>query len=148
MATQIRSDEMWEKDCQAYDEVRKTCDAFKQKNIDGQDKMVMSISSALFGILLAIFDKDLLIKSQISSCWFKILILSNALTLILVLVSFYMGNKSLDKIVENARVYLLKNKQRKMKNHYTCIANTLNKVYLSTTCVTVATLAIIMLQIF
>ena len=42
---------MWEKDCQAYDEVRKTCDAFKQKNIDGQDKMVMSISSALFGIL-------------------------------------------------------------------------------------------------
>ena len=69
MATQIRSDEMWEKDCQAYDEVRKTCDAFKQKNIDGQDKMVMSISSALFGILLAIFDKDLLIKSQISSCW-------------------------------------------------------------------------------
>lgn len=148
MATQIRSDEMWEKDCQAYDEVRKTCDAFKQKNIDGQDKMVMSISSALFGILLAIFDKDLLIESQISSCWFKILILSNALTLILVLVSFYMGNKSLDKIVENARVYLLKNKQRKMKNYYACIANTLNKVYLSTTCVTVATLAIIMLQIF
>ena len=119
-----------------------------KKNIDGQDKMVMSISSALFGILLAIFDKDLLIKGQISSCWFKILILSNALTLILVLVSFYMGNKSLDKIVENARVYLLKNKQRKMKNHYACIANTLNKVYSSTTCVTVATLAIIMLQIF
>jgi len=113
LATQIRSDEMWEKDCQAYDEVRKTCDAFKQKNIDGQDKMVMSISSALFGILLAIFDKDLLIESQISSCWFKILILSNALTLILVLVSFYMGNKSLDKIVKMQEYICLKTNKEK-----------------------------------
>lgn len=148
MATQNHSDKEFEKDCKAYDEVRKTCDAFKQKNLDGQDRLIITISSALFGLLLAIFDKDLLDKSQISSCLFKILIISNALTLILSLISFYTGNKSLDKIVKNKKAHLLENKQDKMENCWACVTEFLNKAYSSTTCVTIATLAIIMLQIF
>ena len=148
METPNRSDEEFEKDCKAFDETRKTCEFLKNKNSDTQDKIIMTISSALFGILLAIFDKDLLDKSQISSCLFCILILSNALTLILSLVAFYTGNKSLDKFVENEKVRLIENKQDKMENCWACATKFLNKAYLSTTCVTVVTLTVIMLQIF
>ena len=112
--------------------------------------MVIAISSALFGLLLAIFDKDLLNKSQISSCLFCFLILSNAVALIFALLSFYTGNKALDRVAENAKeCYVDKNKQFETKeNCWERITEFLNTTFLFATCVTVAVLAIIMWHIF
>lgn len=125
------------------------CNALRAKNIEGQEKMVIAISSALFGLLLAIFDKDLLDKSQISSYLFCVLILSNAVALIFALFSFYTGNKALDRVADSAKAsYNDTNKQPETENCWEHITEILNKISLFATCVTVAMLAIIVWQIF
>ena len=112
----------------------------REKNMQSLDKVVVAISSALFGLLLAIDSKTLLDKSQILSMLFKALIVSNAITIIFVLISYYTANKSIEI------------KQEDTKNCETdcweCATKFLNFGYLLATCITIITLATIMWQIF
>lgn len=114
----------------------------KERNLRSLDKVVVTISSALFGLLLAIFDKNLLDKSQIPSILFKILIISNATTIIFALLSYCTANKSMDikkqdALYETCRI-----------DCYEYATKFLNFGYVFTTCITIITLAIIMWQIF
>lgn len=68
MEVQIRSDENAENRKKLEKTIDK-CNDLRSKNIEGQEKMVIAISSALFGLLLAIFDKDL-IKAKFQAVCF------------------------------------------------------------------------------
>ena len=114
----------------------------KERNMQSLDKVVVAISSALFGLLLAIFDKNLLDKSPILPILFKILIISNATTIIFVLISYYTANKSMDIKKQDALYETCK------LDCYECATKFLNCGYLTTTCITILILATIMWQIF
>lgn len=113
----------------------------REKNMQSLDKVVVAISSALFGLLLAIDSKTLLDKSQISLMLFKVLIASNAVTIIFVLISYYTANKSIDIQQQDA-------KNNDKTDCWECATKFLNFGYLLATCITIITLAIIMWQIF
>lgn len=68
----------------------------KERNMQGQDKVIMVISSALLGLLPTIFNEKLLATIQVPNVLFKALIISNAITVIFVLFSYYTANKSID----------------------------------------------------
>lgn len=116
----------------------------KERNMQEQSKMIMAISSALFGLLPAVFDKELLDSIQVSyvHTLFKILIVSNAVTLIFALFSYCTANKS----ISIKQQIILDEICR--PNCWACATKFLNFGYLIATCVTVLILATIMWQIF
>ena len=61
----MSEDELKEKEYQEHREFIKDCDKAQDKNIQSQDKIVIAISSGLFGLLLTILDKNLLNENQI-----------------------------------------------------------------------------------
>lgn len=102
--------------------------------------MIITISSALFGILLALVDKGLLVKAP--SEWFVALIVRNSLTIMCALISYSTANKAIDKKVQ---IVLHKSNE---KNHWECATKYLNIGCLVATCVMIIFLAIIMWVIF
>lgn len=74
----------------------------KERNMQGQDKVIMAISSALLGLLPTIFNEKSLGMTQVPNVLFKALIISNAITIIFVLFSYYTANKSMDIKKQNA----------------------------------------------
>lgn len=114
----------------------------KERNMQGQDKVIMAISSALLGLLPTIFNKKLLETIQVPNVLLKALIISNAITIIFVLISYYTANKSMDIKKQNALDGICRT------NCWACITKFLNFGYLLATCITIITLATIMWQIF
>lgn len=114
----------------------------KERNMQGQDKVIMAISSALLGLLPTIFNEKSLGMTQVPNVLFKALIISNAITIIFVLFSYYTANKSMDIKKQNALDGICR------MNCWACITKFLNFGYLLATCITIITLAIIMWQIF
>ncbi len=114
----------------------------KERNMQSLDKIVVTISSALFGLLLAIADKNLSLQSQMSSMLFKVLIVSNAITIIFALFSYYTANKSMDIKKQIALDGICR------MNCWAYITKFLNFGYLIATCITIITLATIMWKIF
>lgn len=118
--------------------VRTNYENAKERNMQSLDKIVVTISSALFGLLLAIADKNLSIQTML----FKVLIISNAITIIFALFSYYTANKSMDIKKQIALDDICRT------NCWECITKFLNFGYLLATCITIITLATIMWQIF
>ena len=112
----------------------------KERNMQEQSKIIMAISSALFGLLLAIVDKDFL--SKIPPISLKVVIVSNAITLIFALFSYCTANKSMDI----KQQVTLDGIQR--LNCWACATKFLNFGYVFATCITILALATIMWQIF
>lgn len=141
----MESDEIQEKKSrQEYEDKQKyrdNCRETEMENHRAQDKAVMTISSALFGLLLTMYDK---LNGQCQvNILLKLLVVTNALTLIMSILAFSVANKATD---ENLQFYL----QRK-QNHNGCweiIADFLNYGYLITTCLSIIILSIIMCMIF
>ena len=129
-------EKMTEKEYQEFLEFRKSLDDTKEKNNQSQDKMVIAISSALFGLLLALVNNGLLTKMP--HTLFIALIASNALALICALVSYSTANKSIDKKMQIA---LYRSNE---KNHWEFATKCLNISYIIATCATIIFLSIIM----
>lgn len=136
MGNDMNDEKLTEKEYQNFIEFRNSCEDTKEKNNQSQDKMVVAISSALFGILLAIVDKKLL--AQIPHILFGALIVSNALTLICALVSYSTANMAISKKIQIA---LHKGRE---KNYWEFATKCLNIGYVVATCTTIILLAIVM----
>lgn len=76
----------------------KNCYDAKVKNTDSQDKIVIGISSALFGILLTL-DTNVIADKAGAKCLLVALLISNAFTLILSLLSLCLANKDRKSVV-------------------------------------------------
>lgn len=135
--------------------IQKLCNDFvnknyeaKVKNTDNQDKIIIAISSALFGVLLASLDKDMFIDNQSAKVLLVILLISNTLTLVLSLLSLVLANIAIDK--ENAKLYsLLYSKENKeTKNYCKVVGKWLNAIYLITGGFTIIMLAVMIGIIF
>lgn len=137
---EIKSNENIEKEYQEFREFCNSCEDTQEKNSQSQDKLIIAISSALFGILLALLNGGLLAK--VPQKLFGVLILSGAITLICALVSYSTANWAIDKKVSIA---LHKSNE---KNYWDSITKCLNKIYVSATCVMIISLAITMWIIF
>ncbi|MGX3011962.1 hypothetical protein ACWIUD_10485 [Helicobacter sp. 23-1044] len=111
----------------------------KERNMQEQSKIIMAISSALFGLLLAIVDKDFL--SKIPPISLKVVIASNAITLIFALFSYCTANKSMGIKQQNT----LDGIQR--PNCWACATKFLNFGYVFATYITILALSTIMWQI-
>ena len=74
-------------------------------NLKTQNKILLLVSSALFGLITFLLE-----KSQGNSCltW---LIVSNALSLVFALLSLYCGNKDIEMGIEYAKKYYLEEKE-------------------------------------
>lgn len=138
----MSKDEFDEKGYQEYCEYEKSWYDTKEKNEQSRDKIVIAIASSLFGLLLAMNDKIPLAQSECLGVLLKILIVSNGLTLILSLFSFYTANLAIDKKVEN---FLYKRNER---NCWEIATKCLNFGYLATTIITIFVLAKALCEIF
>lgn len=138
----MSEDELKEKEYQEYCKYEKSCYDTKEKNSQSQDKIVIAIASSLFGLLLAMNDKIPLAQSECLGVLLKILIVSNGLTLILSLLSFYTANLAIDKKVEN---FLYKRSER---NCWEIATRCLNFGYLVTTIITIFVLVKALCEIF
>ena len=105
--TKYNNDKAIEKDYQTYLEHRKSCYATKNKNIEGQDKIVIAISSAVFGLLLAIFDKNMIEDNQCTETLLTFLLFSNGAALFSSLWSFFFANKAIERKMKDMESYLL-----------------------------------------
>ena len=74
-------------------------------NFKAQDEILLVISSALFGLITFLSE-----KSQGNS-WLTWLIVSNAISLVSALLSYYCGNKDIKKGLEYAKKYYLEEKE-------------------------------------
>lgn len=138
----MSKDEFDEKGYQEYCEYEKSCYDTKEKNDQSRDKIVIAIASSLFGLLLAMNDKIPLAQSECLGMLLKILIISNGLTLVLSLFSFYTANLAIDKNVE---IFLYKRDER---NCWEVVTKCLNFGYLVTTIITIFVLAKALCEIF
>ena len=136
----MSEDELKENEYQEHREFIKDCDKAQDKNIQSQDKIVIAISSGLFGLLLTILDKNLLNENQI--CAFKALLASNAATLILALLAFSAANKAI-----NEKVQVVSHK-KDVDDFWESVTNQLNLGYLLTTCLTIIFLTAVMWNFF
>lgn len=101
----------------------------------------MTISSALFGLLLTMYDK---LNGQCQvNILLKLLVITNTFTLILSILAFSTANKA---NLESFHFYS-KNKQ-KIDKFWEKITDFLNYGYLLTTCLSIILLSIIMCMIF
>ncbi len=136
-----------EKDYQTYLEHRKICFATRNKNIESQDKIIITVSSALFGILLTIFDKNMIANNECARILLVILLVSNTFTLFLALLSFSCANKAINKKIEIAESYLLHKGKREIKNCWECVTKCLNFACIVATCITILSLAMMIYTI-
>lgn len=136
----MSEDEIKEKEYQEYCNFVKRGDEAQCKNTQTQDKIVITISSGLFGLLLTILDKGWINVSQ--SCAFKALLISNAATLILALLAFSTANQAI-KDKSQAALH-----EKNTKGCWEIITEKLKLGYLLTTCLTIVFLTAVMWQIF
>lgn len=136
-----------EKDYQTYLEHRKICFATRNKNIESQDKIIITVSSALFGILLTIFDKNMIADNECARMLLAVLLISNTLTLLLALLSFSCANKAINKKIKIAESYLLRKGKRETQNGWEFVTKCLNCACVATTCITVLSLAMMIYTI-
>ncbi|HEF4477681.1 TPA: hypothetical protein SAK48_001815 [Campylobacter jejuni] len=87
------------------------CSELKNKNIELQDKIVMTISTALFGIIIVNLDKiSLLYTHPWTKILFITLIISNSVTIIFLLISLKIANKSIENDIESVYNNTIKRK--------------------------------------
>ncbi|EJI8640962.1 hypothetical protein NET59_001801, partial [Campylobacter jejuni] len=87
------------------------CNELKNKNIELQDKIVMTISTALFGIIIVNLDKiSLLYTHPWTKILFITLIISNSVTIIFLLISLKIANKSIENDIESVYNNTIKRK--------------------------------------
>lgn len=121
----------------------------KEKNIDSENKVILSISSALFGLLLAMSDK---FSTSCVKNLLVILIISNTLTIIITLISFSFGNKTIDEKMDYVSKFIMQEKDineydYKHKGKWENITKYTNKAYLITFCITMFALSFVMMEI-
>lgn len=128
------------KEYQKYLEYEKWCYDTKEKNNQSKDKIVIAIASGLFGILLTVSDK--IPYNECLAAWLKFLIISNGLTLILSLMSYFTANLAMDTNLNNS-LY-----KRNETNYWDIITKFLNCGYLLTTFATIIALIVALCYIF
>lgn len=90
-----------------FDEYKKyidKCDEVKAKNIELQNKIVMTISTALFGIIITSLDKIMpLLYTTCLKVLFICLVIFNLLTIFFIFISIYFANKSIGIHINDAK---------------------------------------------
>lgn len=137
---ELTNEEFWQ-DYQAYMAERYKNIDIKRDNVKGQDKIIITISSALFGIVLTMFDKDTFASSEVARLFLLLLLITNSVTLIVGLLSFYFGNKAIDKNIEMLDMQI-ECREYDDKNCWRNIASYCNNTCLATTCLTVIILSV------
>lgn len=133
---------MTEEERKILSKYKDNCRETEMENNKFQDKAVMTISSALFGLLLTMHDKLEGYLCQVSVL-LKCLVIINALTLIMSILAFSAANKATS---EKLQFYL---KEKSSYNEcWDIITDFLNYGYLLTTCLSIIILSIIMCIIF
>lgn len=138
----MSEDELKEKKYQEFCRFVEKCDETKEKNNQSQDKIVIAISSSLFGLLLAMHDKILSVQIGCFSEWLKIIIISNGLTLLLAIISYSIANLAIDKKIQ---IFL---SGKKKKNSLDAWTRYINLGYLVTSIITIFALAVVLFNLF
>lgn len=128
------------------------CKELRDKNIALQDKIVITISSALFGIIITSLDKLLPLFDTFKklNCFFILLVVVNALTICFFLVSIHFAKKGLKNSIDNARInYREKGEIGEIKvNQYTKYARRFQNIYLLLFAAVNVIFAIMLIYIF
>lgn len=127
------------------------CKELRDKNIALQDKIVITISSALFGIIITSLDKLLpLFDTFKLNCFLIPLVVANALTICFFLVSIHFAKEGLKNSIDNAKInYREKGEIGEIKvNQYTKYAELFQNIYLFLFGIVIIIFAIMLIYIF
>lgn len=116
-----------------------------KSNQESQDKMILTISVALFGLMPFLLEK-LPNNDYFTNLFVIVLLVFNSLSLICVILSFWLSIKGTRKDISYAEEYYLKNKEKSFnkQSNYTKYGNKCNEFSLLFILVTLLTLAIIL----
>ncbi|EAK8709609.1 hypothetical protein ACPES9_001671 [Campylobacter jejuni] len=128
-----------------YIEYFNRCEEIKNKNNELQNKVVLTISTALFGIIITSLDKIIpLISSVICLKYlFIVLIIFNALVIVSIFASIYYANKGIDIASKNAEAYYLNTGEIK-EDKCSKLATKLRYLYVIFICIVVTIFVIIL----
>lgn len=119
----------------------------RDKNTALQNKIVITISSALFGIIITSLDKLLPLFDTFLNYFFIALVVANALTIYLILVSILFANKALEIAIDNAKAKYHQQKVEKNNQWKEC-AKKCQCAYLFSFGITIFIFAIMLIYIF
>lgn len=121
------------------------CEEIKIKNNELQNKIVLTISTALFGIIITSLDK--IIPLMLSIIYLKYLfialIIFNTFVIFSIFASIYYANKGIDISVKNAETYYLNTGEMK-EDKYSKFATKLRYLYIIFICIVIAIFVIIL----
>ena len=138
-----------ERNFKGYTNYYNYCRDCRQKNIEFQNKVIITISTALYGLIVSSLDKILLLldTSFLKIC-FIILIVLNAFVILFIFGSIFFANKGFKLNMEKkAKLIYLYGKQVKNLSCYDKIAIIFRNLYLLLTCLEVIILAVIISNI-
>lgn len=138
---EMDNEKITKQDYEIYKAERDKYIDIKRDNIKGQDKIIITISSALFGILLTMFNKDMFAGSEVARLLLILLLTINSVTFIVNLLSFYFGNKSIDKNIEIMEAKM-KGKEYDGRNCWSDITDYCNGICIATTALTFMMLSV------
>lgn len=118
------------------DEHEKLLHNAEKSNIQGQEKIVVGITSALFGLLLTINGK-IPLDNECLTLWLKILIISNGIALFSSLMSYLPAHFATKNLLE-----------KKESNYWYIATQFLNCISLVATLITIVVLVIVLCYIF
>ncbi|EAJ3619867.1 hypothetical protein BFM53_03990 [Campylobacter coli] len=121
------------------------CEEIKIKNNELQNKVVLTISTALFGIIITSLDKIIPLMLSIACLKYLFigLIISNALVIVSIFASIYYANKGIDISIKNAKAYYL-NRGEMKEDKYSKLATKLRYLYIIFICIVIAIFVIIL----
>ncbi|HED6686377.1 TPA: hypothetical protein ACOS47_001669 [Campylobacter jejuni] len=121
------------------------CEEIKIKNNELQNKVVMTISTALFGIIITSLDKIIPLMSSITCLKYLFigLIIFNALVIVSIFASIHYANKGIDISIKNAETYYLNTGEMK-EDKYSKLATKLRYLYIIFICIVITIFVIIL----
>ncbi|EAL8577321.1 hypothetical protein DYR41_08130 [Campylobacter jejuni] len=121
------------------------CEEIKIKNNELQNKVVMTISTALFGIIITSLDKIIPLMSSIICLkyLFISLIIFNALVIVSIFASIHYANKGIDISIKNAETYYLNTGEMK-EDKCSKLATKLRYLYIIFICIVITIFVIIL----
>lgn len=133
-----------------FDEYKKyidKCDEVKAKNIELQNKIVMTISTALFGIIITSLDKIMpLLYTTCLKVLFICLVIFNLLTIFFIFISIYFANKSIGIHINDALKHYIYAEEYK-EDKYGKLAKKFRHWYVIFICIVIIIFAIMLISI-
>lgn len=133
-----------------FDEYKKyidKCDEVKAKNIELQNKIIMTISTALFGIIITSLDKIMpLLFTTCLKVLFTCLVIFNLLTIFFIFISIFCANKSIGIHINDALKHYIYAEEYK-EDKYGKLAKKFRHWYVIFICIVITIFAIMLISI-